>query len=134
MEHIGRQLAAATALHSMNAPLAATSMFTRLQPHATEVLAWALEAPSHAAARAYAGVAWGCMPVLAPRLDIGQRQAFCEVGKTLSLAHLRAPLFAASPALRLQPGRDTATAACHLHSEVQAEEIEGPARTGMRGR
>lgn len=79
MEHLGGQLAAAAALHGANAPLAATSMLNRLQPHATEVLAWALEAPSHLAARAYADVAWRCMPVLAPRLDVAQRQAFCEV-------------------------------------------------------
>ena len=53
--------------------------WTRQQPHVTEAMAWALEGPSPQAARAYSGVAWAAMPVLAPRLDLAQRQAFCKV-------------------------------------------------------
>jgi soluble lytic murein transglycosylase-like protein len=79
VEHIGGQLAAAAALHAANALLAATRMLDRLQPHVTEALAWALDAPSPLAARAYASITWACMPILAPRLDVAQRQAFCEV-------------------------------------------------------
>ncbi len=44
-----------------------------------KVLAWALEQPSQLSAHAYAAIVWRCMPLLAPRLDLSQRQAFCEV-------------------------------------------------------
>ena len=45
----------------------------------TKAMAWALEDPSPLAARAYSGIVWAAMPVLAPRLDLAQRQAFCKV-------------------------------------------------------
>ena len=96
VEHLGGQLAAAAALHAANAPLAATRVLDRLQPHATEALAWALDAhASPLAARAYAGIAWACMPILAPRLDVAQRQAFCEVPRG-SLDHTRCRMLAFS--------------------------------------
>lgn len=60
-----------------------------------QVLAWALEAPSKLCVHAYVGVVWQCMPLLVPRLDCSQRQAFCEV--SLRLLHV----FAGTPTLRL---------------------------------
>ena len=79
MEHCGHALAVAAALQAANAPLSATRLLDRQQPHVTEAMAWALEEPSPLAARPYSGIVWATMPVLAPRLDLAQRQAFCKV-------------------------------------------------------
>ena len=79
VEYFGRELAAATELHAANAPVTAARLLDRAQPAVTEVLAWALEHPSPLAAHAYVAIVWRCMPLLAPRLDLSQRQAFCEV-------------------------------------------------------
>jgi hypothetical protein len=78
VEHCASALAAAAALQAANAPLSAARALDRQHPHVTEAMAWALEGPSPLAARAYSGVAWAAMPVLAPRLDLAQRQAFCK--------------------------------------------------------
>ena len=79
VEYFGRELAAAMELHAANAPVTAARLLDRAQPAVTEVLAWALEHPSPLAAHAYVAIVWRCMPLLAPRLDLSQRQAFCEV-------------------------------------------------------
>lgn len=79
VENYRRELTAAMALHSANAPVTATRLLDWEQPLVTEVMAWALDSPLHLAAHAYVDIVWNCMPLLSPRLDIGQRQAFCEV-------------------------------------------------------
>jgi phospholipid N-methyltransferase len=82
-EHYRAKLSEAMALHSANAPVAATRILDREQPHVTEVMAWALDSPTQLAALAYVDIIWSCMPLLSPRLDIGQRHAVCEVSQTL---------------------------------------------------
>ncbi|EIE24021.1 hypothetical protein COCSUDRAFT_47104 [Coccomyxa subellipsoidea C-169] len=86
VEYFARELGAAMELHAANAPVTAARLLDRAQPAVTEVLAWALEQPSQLSAHAYAAIVWHCMPLLAPRLDLSQRQAFCEAVQGLAEA------------------------------------------------
>jgi hypothetical protein len=103
VEYFAHELGAAMELHAANAPVTAARLLDRAQPAVTEVLAWALEQPSHLAAHAYVDIIWRCMPLLAPRLDLSQRQAFCEV-RTLLQA-----LFYCYPSRRADTGASKLT-------------------------
>lgn len=79
-------------MHSSQFPVSAIRMFDREHTNIHEIVRWATKGPLvEAALPSYSDIIWDGMPILSGRLDILEREEFCEVGH-FDISYLLLPI------------------------------------------